>query len=1155
MPSRVYFSILCLILSQSSVVFAQRDLKDIPIPDPKLEQETFILAEGFEVNLYAADPLLAKPIQMNFDERGRLWVASSEVYPQIEPGQEANDKILILEDTDNDGVANSTTIFADGLLIPTGVIPGDGGAYVANSTELLHMTDNDGDGKADRTRVILSGFGTEDTHHILHTLRWGPDGLLYFNQSIYIHSHLETPHGVKRLNGGGIWQFRPETMELDIHMRGLVNSWGHHFDQYGQSFATDGAGGEGINYIIPGAYYFTAVGADRIVRGLNPGSPKHCGLEIVTGRHLPEDWQGTMVTNDFRGHRVCRFKITDDGAGFASREQEEVIKSNHVAFRPIDVKVGPDGAIYIADWYNPIIQHGEVDFRDPRRDHTHGRIWRVSRKGAPQVELPKLAEASTGELLNHLKSSEEFTRTHAKRLLRERQIEAGIISSLETWIAQLDDSHPDYERHLLEGLWTYQAANTVDRGMLERCLNSQTPEVRAAAVRVLGAWKDRIDNPLGLLAGAVADEHPRVRLEAVRVLGQIPKAQSFEIALNALDKPVDQYLDYGLSLTAKELRNVWLPELQAGRLNFGGNPQHLIFAYQTLGQSVSVKPLVDLLNSDKLSPEQREDVQSAIASLGNPQDLALLIDLVKADETPTNRKVSLLNSLIAATESRKVIPGGSLDIVADWLASTKPALQQSAARAAGSWKLNSMRPALEKLAQSGDTPSARIAAIDGLKRMGGDLKPVLVPIANQTDLAFSVREAAIISLVPSAPGKAAELAVQMWQSDAEDVPVDNILNVLLQQKNGPAILLKAVSTTTLPGENAKQALRVISASGRKFPQLEQGLAKAGNINTGPVVLSKEEMDHMVSLVANKGDAALGERIFRRESISCFKCHAIGGAGGKVGPDMISLGASAQVDYIIESLLNPNAKVKENYHTVIVVTDEGKTYSGIKLRQTDKELVLRDAEDKEIRIALDKIDEQADGSSIMPAGLTEKLTEEELVHLVRFLSELGKLGDYAVVKTPLARKWQILVPNNDSRYQLRRKGFGVTATNTPELIWKTEYSQVNGSLPYNDMLNYNFGSTPGRGGVKPIRSQDAMVFIRTEVNVSSAGTAEMLFDSPKGLTLWVDEIPTEVAPAIKLDLSPGVHRISLAVNLSERGPHPLKIMLGETSAQLQFVNGK
>src|SRR5947208_29938 len=222
-----------------SAAFGQNDAK-IPDPDPELERKTFIVAPGFEVNLYAADPLLAKPIQMNFDPQGRLWVASSEVYPQIQPGQKANDKIIVLEDTDGDGRADKTTVFADGLLIPTGVEPGDGGAYVADSTALVHLMDTDGDGKADRRRVVLSGFGTEDTHHILHTLRWGPDGMLYFNQSIYIHSHIETPWGVKHLNAGGIWQFRPETMQLNVFMRGLVNGWGHAFDAYGQSFATDG---------------------------------------------------------------------------------------------------------------------------------------------------------------------------------------------------------------------------------------------------------------------------------------------------------------------------------------------------------------------------------------------------------------------------------------------------------------------------------------------------------------------------------------------------------------------------------------------------------------------------------------------------------------------------------------------------------------------------------------------------------------------------------------------------------------------------------------------------------------------------------------------------------------------------------------------------
>ena len=190
----------CFALAALLVVIAparaQRDAK-IPDPDPELERKTLQLPPGYEINLFAADPLLAKPIQMNFDAAGRLWVASSEVYPQIKPGQKANDKIIVLEDTKGVGKADKVTVFADGLLIPTGIEPGDGGVYVADSTDILHLKDTKGTGKADQRRVILSGFGTEDTHHIIHTFRWGPDGMLYFNQSVYIHSHVETL-GVRR---------------------------------------------------------------------------------------------------------------------------------------------------------------------------------------------------------------------------------------------------------------------------------------------------------------------------------------------------------------------------------------------------------------------------------------------------------------------------------------------------------------------------------------------------------------------------------------------------------------------------------------------------------------------------------------------------------------------------------------------------------------------------------------------------------------------------------------------------------------------------------------------------------------------------------------------------------------------------------------------
>ena len=275
------------------------------------------------------------------------------------------------------------------------------------------------------------------------------------NQSIYIHSHVETPYGVKRLNGGGIWRFRPETMQLEIVCEGFVNPWGHHFDDWGQSFATDGAYREGINYVFPGSVFVTAPGAKRILAGLNPGSPKHCGLEIVSGRHLPEDWRGNMITNDFRAHRVCRFVVSEDGSGYASRQEVELIKSSHVAFRPIDVKMGPDGAIYIADWYNPIIQHGEVDFRDSRRDHVHGRIWRLTAKGRPLVKRSDFDQASIGELLDLLKAPEQWHRLHAKLELKHRD-RGQVLGGLKDWTSRLGDDLAALH-HRLESLWAHQA--------------------------------------------------------------------------------------------------------------------------------------------------------------------------------------------------------------------------------------------------------------------------------------------------------------------------------------------------------------------------------------------------------------------------------------------------------------------------------------------------------------------------------------------------------------------------------------------------------------------------------------------------------------------------------------------------------------------------
>jgi glucose/arabinose dehydrogenase/lysophospholipase L1-like esterase len=446
-----------------------------------VESMNFTVADGFEVNLYAQNPLLAKPINMNFDAQGRLWVVSSSVYPQIEPGQVADDRVLVLEDTDGDGVAEKSTSFADGLFIPSTVLPGDGGAYVGQSTELLHFKDTDGDGKADEKRIVLSGFGTEDTHHTIHTLRWGFDGNLYLNQSVYIRTHLETPSGMIRLKAGGIIGLRPDNLRGGIFMHGLWNSWGHHFDAHGQSFATDGAGFNGLFHVYPGVRFNPTPGARRVMESISPGNyPKFCGLEFVASEHFPADWQGDFVTCDFRAHRIVRFKVTGDGAGFATSEMPDLLRTPNVTFRPIDVKFGPDGALYIADWSNPIIQHGEVDFRDPRRDKVHGRIWRITAKDRPLVKKVDLVNAQNETLFNQLTSPNGYQREQARRVLTERG--KRVLPDLKKWTAKQTD-----DRALLEALWLHQAVGESADALVSQLLRSQDGRVRTAATRMLAA--------------------------------------------------------------------------------------------------------------------------------------------------------------------------------------------------------------------------------------------------------------------------------------------------------------------------------------------------------------------------------------------------------------------------------------------------------------------------------------------------------------------------------------------------------------------------------------------------------------------------------------------------------------------------------------------
>jgi putative heme-binding domain-containing protein len=1128
-----------------NLLFAQRDLKVIPPADPELERKTFILPEGFEVNLFAADPQIAKPIQMNFDPQGRLWIASSETYPQVEPGEKANDKILYLHDTDGDGVSDKTQIFADGLLIPTAVAPGNGGVYVGASTELLHFKDTDGDGKADQKKIIFSGFGTEDTHHIIHTLRYGPDSHLYFNQSIYIHSHIETPWGIRRLNAGGMWRFRPETLELSVFARGLVNQWGTDFNDYGQTFGTDGAGGEGINYMVPGAYYLTAYGAQRILHGLNPGSPKHCGLEIVESQHLPDDWQGSLITNDFRGHRVCRFVISEDESGYRSQEQQEVIKSDHVAFRPIDVKQGPDGAIYIADWYNPIIQHGEVDFRDDRRDHTHGRIWRVTYTGKPTLKSQDISKLSTEKLLQLVGSDDKYSRTQAKVVLKERG--ADVLPAVEKWLSN-QTGEDSYEKNALEALWIYQSFGKTEPAILSNCLSSSDHRVRAAATRLIGQLINEIDEPIELLKQRIVDNHPQVRLEAVRALAELKIPEAVVVALQALDFEVDGNIDYALWLTCRDLEPYWTPALVSGELEIQSPPQALPFLLRATGSSAGIATLVQKVQVGKLTGPAKNNALRVIADIGTPEQLGTIFDLAIADGASPEDQHMYLHTLYPAVANRKVVPPRDLLKISELLNSPNSAVRSAAVMCLGAWKFQPLREDVQNQIhiEENSLPEKQ-AAVRAVGAYSDQPAAAMLNKIVSSDQSLEIQRTAIEELLRFRPQQGAKLAVKFFQA-ANATQAEPLFQTILSRKGLSELVAKAIGSETLPKDVAVVGARILSSSGQQDSELSKLLSIAGQLNQDPVKLSPEEMAKMVEELSLKGDAHRGEAVFRRENLNCFKCHAIGPAGGTVGSNIISLGATAQPDYIIESILDPNAKVKEGYHTMVVATDEGKILSGIKARETDTELFLKDAEGRELVISKNSIEQQKQGASLMPAGLTSNITHQELLDLSAFLYALGRKPEFTIGTEPIVRHWEAIQATDAAAYQFRRISYAAAATANADFQWKSLYSFVNGHLPLADLPEFTIRN-------RSVAGNRGMSFVRTHFN-STEGKVDFELNDSSGLQIWIDEKPVDVAQRISADLTSGTHQITVAIDRSQREkPLLLKPVLSEGFARVELPTGK
>ncbi len=970
---------------------------------PGEELASFQILDGFEVNLFASEEDgVVKPIQMRWDERGRLWVACAVSYPQIKPGEKANDYVLVCEDTDGDGRADRFHKFVEGLFMPSGIELGDGGLYVAQGTELLHFRDTDGDDMADSSRVVLGGFGTADSHQMINGLNWGFGGELWFTQGHHIYSRVETPFGVETLNRAGVWRLRPRTGHLDPFFQWSsagANCWGVFTTRYGQPFHKSGAN-IGAYYSTPGLVRSSlAVNAQAMNLCLAP--IKQVGFEFLESSHFPEEMRGRIVIGGYYANLLEWHELHYEDGLYSTTLLPNLIETTNSVFRPVEVRCGPDGALYVADWYNPIIGHYQASYRHPDRDKAHGRVWRVTCKDRPLVAPAPLAGAGIGELLEQLDSPERWAAYQSKRLLFEKD-SPSVVAALDTWVSGLNKAEPVDEYRRLQALSIYEAHETPRPALLRELLRSGDARIRAYATRVLSTWArdGRLDDALALLEAQIADEEPLVRLEAIVAASYLPHPRAAVIAARALDLPFNAYHQHALTKTLHATHALWAPPLTEGKLDFDRD-EHLLFALRNAW--VENNP-DDLRNLSGAPVAYRPQTASGgVAAIMRRQierhgdDAARRVHWVKAfAETAASvddlryvlerggRDPDVLATL--AGKARAGAPAELVPLIEPLFADE--ILRPQAVRLAGAWKLGAFEDRVRELADDSAAPLAvRKAALGALGDLGADTAPLRRVLDDPT--AADLHSAALDALIVARADEAAGFVLARLDGMKTPSEVAPWLSPLVNREGGSAALLRALrSPDALAPDTAKAVLQSLNTIGRGDAKLSAELMRLAGIDASLPVYTKEYVANLVKAVNSFGNAEEGKKIYERQG--CVACHIPGAPQSKIGPDLSAISRGMPIDMIIAEVVWPALNVKEGYEAATVTMKDGSVITGFKQTETAEAIAVRDLATGEVRtIPREATATIQTGGTVMPAGLTAGLDEAQLAHLIRYLSELGK----------------------------------------------------------------------------------------------------------------------------------------------------------------------
>lgn len=1017
------------------IAFAQQSAKKgisvgEPPPDhsPEAELKSFKVLDGFEVNLFASEADgIPNPIAIRWDERGRLWVLQTSDYPQAKPGTVSDDKIIILEDTNHDGCADKSTVFTGGLSQPMGMelAPRDAGVkapnghsvYVGEGEKLWLMHDDDGDDRVDRREVVFSGFGTGDTHQCLNSFIWAPDGALVMHQGLHCYSRVTTVHGTKTLYGAGFWHYYPKSGRLNPYPTGMpANAWGTAFTKWGQPIMVAGAAGmfwarpmevstsleadshvanrHGIPHFLLERFQLPYSG--QIIK--TDGLRKFCGVDIVGNSHWPESMQEEVITGGFFENAVYRHKLiphSEFASGMEAVEQPALITSDNVAFRPIDIRFGPEGALYIADWYDPIIGHYQASFRHPNRDATHGRIWRVVAKGRSLVSrVHALANMEYEKLMNTLHHTNpympeitdyryvknQWLRYQTQRLAIERSANEEMTASSGYMRGSYDKLTMrafDHTRHQL-CVWNNKAdinyINTV-------YLRDGVSDIRSEAVHALGNGAYEAPVAMQFLDEFVADTYPVVRLEAVVAAAKIQSPESIKVALKVLDKPMDSFIERALWLAVHATAPQW--KKPPFEILSSLPPKHLAFLVEKEG-SAELLGVVRTMLAEKgqsMSPETRRGLLAALVRKGEPGDMLMALKLGVKDQ-------AVLEDLAAAAAQRGFkTPEGEEPVLLGILKEGNEAQKIAACALVGAWRLKSAEGAMRGLLE-GDG-GVRAPALMALAKLGEPAETFEKHVKDAKQ-SWAVRTAALTVLAEKKPVLAGQLGAASLPSIADAETMRAWLVPLLSREAALGALAKALDEKPCSAETAKLAMTTLTAAGRGDAVLTTAFGKILGVKNAVPTYDATWVATLAAEVKAHGDAAKGKAVFNAPLSGCIACHKIGGQGGIVGPELDAVGRGVPLELLIEAVVWPNRQIKEGYVATTLTLKDGRKLQGYKVSEAGGEMQLRElASGQTSRFTAAQIVERQDAGSLMPEGLIMNMTREELRDLIAYLAGLGR----------------------------------------------------------------------------------------------------------------------------------------------------------------------